>query len=99
HNRDLRIAVDRVEEARAQFGITRADQFPSIGAGANGQVTRYPENMRTQGPDSPSVSKSFQLGVGLTSFELDFFGRLRNLSEAAFQQYLSTEQAQRAVRI
>ncbi|MYN12218.1 efflux transporter outer membrane subunit [Pusillimonas sp. TS35] len=99
NNRDMRVAVERVEEARAQYGIVRGDLFPTIGAGANGQVTRSPENLRMGGPDSPSVSRSYQAGIGLTSFEIDFFGRLRNLSDAAFQQYLATAQARRTVHI
>ncbi|MCQ9616267.1 efflux transporter outer membrane subunit [Paenalcaligenes niemegkensis] len=99
NNRDMRIAVERVQEARAQYGVVRSDQFPSIGLGATGQVTRYPEDLRVGGPDSESVSKSFQAGIGLTSFEIDLFGRLRNLSAAALEQYLATESAQRAVRI
>ncbi|NHC62458.1 efflux transporter outer membrane subunit [Paenalcaligenes suwonensis] len=97
NNRDMRIAVARVDEARAQYGIARGEQFPSIGAAANGQVTRNPENMRL--PGASSVSKTFQTGAAVTSFDLDFFGKLRNLSEAAFEQYLATEEAQRAVRI
>lgn len=99
NNRDLRIAVDRVEEARAQFGIARSDRFPSIGVGANAQVTRSPEGLRMGGPNSESVSRVYMAGVGLTAFELDFFGRVRNLSEAAYQRYLATEQAQRTVHI
>lgn len=99
NNRDLRIAVDRVEEARALFGIARSDRFPTIGIGANAQATRSPEGMRMGGPDSPSVSRVYMAGVGLTAFELDFFGRVRNLSEAAYQRYLATEQAQRTVHI
>jgi multidrug efflux system outer membrane protein len=99
NNRDMRIAVQRVEEARAQYGIADSDRWPTIGAGANGQITRTPENLRMGGSGSPSVSRTYQAGIGLTSFEFDFFGRLRNLSEAAFQQYLSTAQARRTVHI
>src|SRR5690606_12805528 len=99
NNRDIRIAVDRVQEAQAQYGIVRSDQFPSIGAGATGQIVRNPEELRMGGPNSPSVSRTYQAGIGLTSFEIDFFGRLRNLSAAALEQYLATEAAQRAVRI
>lgn len=99
NNRDMRIAVQRVEEARAQYGVAESDQFPTIGLGANGQVTRSPENMRMGGADSPSVARSYMAGIGLTAFELDFFGRVRNLSEAAFQQYLATAQARRTVHI
>lgn len=99
NNRDLRIAVDRVEEARALFGISRADRFPSIGVGGNLQATRSPESLRMGGPNSESVSRVYMAGVGLTAFELDFFGRVRNLSEAAYQRFLATEQAQRTVHI
>lgn len=99
NNRDLRIAVDRVEEARALFGVARSDRFPSIGIGANAQATRSPESMRMAGADSQSVSRVYMAGVGLTAFELDFFGRIKNLSEAAYQRYLATEQAQRTVQI
>lgn len=99
NNRDLRMAVDRIEEARAQLGIARSDQLPSFGASGAGQITRNPADMRAGGPDSPSINRVFSAGVGVTAFELDFFGRLRNLSEAAYEQFLATEQAQRTVRI
>ena len=97
NNRDLRVAVQRVEEARAQYGIQRGAQWPSIGAGIQGQRQHLPENMRM--PGAGSISSSYQAGIGLTTFEIDLFGRLRNLSEAAYQQYLSTEQAQKSVHI
>lgn len=99
NNRDMRIAVSRVEEARAQYGIADSDRLPTFGVGANAQATRYPESMRVGGPDSPSVSRTYMAGVAMTTFELDFFGRLRNLSEAAQQQFLATAQAQRTVQI
>lgn len=97
NNRDMRIATERVEEARAQYGIVESERFPTIGVGANAQATRTGANLR--GPDSSSVSRVYMAGVGLTSFELDFFGRLKNLSEAAMQGFLATEQAERTVHI
>src|SRR5690606_6062712 len=97
NNRDLRIAVERVEEARAQYGVQRGSQWPSIGLGGEGTRQRVPANLSPQGRDT--VGNTFQAGTGLTSFEIDLFGRLRNLSEAAYQQYLATEQAQRSVHI
>ena len=97
NNRDLRVAVQRVEEARAQYGVQRGAQWPSIGAGIEGTRQRVPANMSPTGSDT--VGNTFQAGIGLTSFEIDLFGRLRNLSEAAYQQYLATEQAQRSVHI
>ncbi len=99
NNRDLRIAVDRVEEARAQFGIAQSDRLPTIGAQGTGQITRSPADMRNGGADAPSVNRSYVAGVGMTAFELDFFGRVRNLSEAAYQSYLSTDQARRTVQL
>jgi len=99
NNRDLRIAVERVEEARAQFGIVQSDRLPTIGAQGTEQATHTPANMRNGGPDSPAVNRSFVAGVGMTAFELDFFGRVRNLSESAYQQFLLTEQARRTVQL
>lgn len=97
NNRDLRIAVDRIDEARAQYGIAQSDRLPTFGVGGVGQVTHNPSDLRAA--DASSISRFYQAGVGITSFELDFFGRVRNLSEAAYQQFLATEQAQRTVRI
>lgn len=99
NNRDLRVAVQRVEEARAQWGVQRGALFPSIGAGIQGTRQRLPADLRPGGADSPSISSQYQAGLGLTTFEIDVFGRLRSLSEAAYQQYLATEQARRSVQI
>lgn len=99
NNRDMRIAVGRVQEARALYGVQQSERFPTLGAGINGQLQRTPESIRAGGSDAPSVSRVYQAGVGMTSFELDFFGRVKNLTEAAYQQYLATEQAQRTVHI
>jgi len=99
NNRDLRIAVERVEEARAQFGIAQSDQFPAFGVGATGQLTRNPPDLRAGGSGSPSVSRVYQAGLGMTAFELDFFGRVRNLSDAAYQQYLGTQEGRRTAQI
>ncbi|WP_165720691.1 efflux transporter outer membrane subunit [Bordetella trematum] len=99
NSRDLRVAVQRVEEARAQYGVQRGAQWPSIGGGIQGQRQHLPPDMRQGGPNGPSIASQYQAGIGLTSFEIDLFGRLRNLSQAAYEQYLSTEQAQRAVHI
>ncbi|ARP88557.1 multidrug transporter [Bordetella genomosp. 9] len=99
NNRDLRVAVQRVEEARGLWGEQRGQLWPSIGAGIQGTRQRLPRDMRVGGPDSPSISSQYQAGLGLTTFEIDLFGRLRSLSEAAYQQFLATEQARRSVQI
>lgn len=79
NNRDLRVAVLNVERARGQYRVQRADRLP--GVSLQGQMQRA-------GGDVP-VSEQFSAGVGITEFELDLFGRVRNLSEAALQQYFS----------
>ncbi|NLY34396.1 MAG: efflux transporter outer membrane subunit [Alcaligenaceae bacterium] len=99
NNRDMRIAIQRVEEARALYGIQRSDRFPQIGVNAQQTAQRMPEDMRAGGALSPSVTRSNIAGIGMTNFELDFFGRQRSLSEAAFEQYLATQQARTTVQI
>ncbi|ANN80303.1 efflux transporter outer membrane subunit [Bordetella flabilis] len=99
NNRDLRVAVQRVEVARGQWGQQRGQLWPAIGAGVQGTRQRLPRDLRPGGPDSQSISSQYQAGLGLTTFEIDLFGRLRSLSEAAYQQFLATEQAQRSVQI
>jgi multidrug efflux system outer membrane protein len=79
NNRDLRVAVLNVERARGQYRIQRADRVPALNI--QGQMERT-------GGDMP-VSEQFTAGLGVTEFELDLFGRVRNLSEAALQQYFA----------
>ncbi|WP_164136571.1 multidrug efflux RND transporter outer membrane subunit SmeF [Stenotrophomonas maltophilia] len=79
NNRDLRVAVLNVERARGQYRVQRADRVP--GVAVTGQMDR-------RGTDA-GVTEQFTAGVGVAEFELDLFGRVRNLSEAALQQYFA----------
>lgn len=97
NNRDLRVALLRVEEARALYGIQRADQFPAIGAGAQGSRTRVPGDLNVSG--QPLVANSYEAYVGLSTWEIDLWGRVRSLNDAALQEYLATDAAGRAVRL
>jgi len=97
NNRNLRQALFNIEAARAQYRIQRADRLPSINATANGTRQRMPEDLSPTGTES--VSRSYQVGLGLTEFEIDLFGRVRNLSAAALETYLATEQATRATQL
>jgi multidrug efflux system outer membrane protein len=97
NNRDLRIAALRIEEARAQYNIQRADLFPTVNAGASASRARTPADLSPTG--SAFVGNSYQVGLSLASYELDFFGRVRSLNEAALSQYLATEEARRAAQI
>ena len=92
NNRDLRVAALNIERAQAQYRITRADQFPTVGAGVN--ASRAPN---TTGSGTKYVN-SYQVGLAVTSWELDFFGRIGSLKEAALAQYLATEEARRAAQ-
>jgi outer membrane protein, multidrug efflux system len=97
NNRDLRAAALRIEEARAQYNVQSADLLPTLNAGVTGSRARTPGGLTPSG--APVVSSSYQVGLSLASFELDFFGRVRSLNNAALAQYLATEEASRSVRI
>lgn len=90
NNRDLRVAVLAIEQARAQLQLRRADALPSVGAGVSAS--------RAPGPTG-AMTSSYQAGVQISAWELDFFGRIRSLSEAARAQLLATEEARKAVQI
>jgi multidrug efflux system outer membrane protein len=97
NNRDLRVAAYRIEEARSLYNIQRADLLPNLDAVATGSRGRTPASLSPTG--TSVVSSNYQVGLSLASFELDFFGRVRSLSDSALAQYLSTEEAQRAAHI
>lgn len=97
NNRDLRIAILNIEAARAQFNIQRSELGPTLGAGASGARQRVPGDLSPSG--SAVTSSQIQVGVSMPSFEIDLFGRIRSLSEAALAQYLATEEARRNVQI
>ncbi|PBP40568.1 RND transporter [Pseudomonas syringae] len=93
-NRDFRVAVLRVEEARAMRGITRADRFPTLAAG----VERDRQHFDNAAADERYGQDISIASVGVSDFELDFFGRVRSLSEAARHDYLATTYGQQAAR-
>ena len=96
HNFDLGIASERVLEARAQYRITRADEFPNLTAQGLFTAARA-SGSSTLNPNQPSSQGTFsQAGLGL-SWELDLWGRLRRLSESARAEYLASEEGRRGV--
>lgn len=97
HNRDLRIAVARVDEARALYGVQRADRVPNFNVGAGESASRTPADLNSAGRSM--VSRRYDVNVSLVSFELDFWGRVASLSEAAKASFLATEEARRAFRL
>ena len=96
-NRNLQQAVLNVERARALYGITQANQLPTIALSSQAARTRVAADLSSSGQSV--VQNQFSVQLGLTAFELDFWGRVRNLSEAALQQYLGQTNAQESVRL
>ena len=109
NNRNLRVAAANIAAARAQYRIQRASQLPQIIAGAGG--TRFDNGTANQNRNQdvdigndPSASRSnagsrYTADVSATAFEIDLFGRLRSLSDAALNRYFGTEAAARATRL
>lgn len=96
NNRDLRVAALNVERVRAFYRIERSQLLPTVGATASGTFQELPAAI----PSSRFAPKEqYAANVGITSWELDFFGRIRSLSEQALQQYFATEQARRSAHL
>lgn len=90
NNRDLRVSVLNIEQARAQLRLRRADQFPAVNATVTG--SRVPNS-------SGGITSSYTGGLTFTAYELDFFGRVASLKEQALAQYLATSEATKTVQI
>jgi len=96
NNRDLRVAVLNVEEARAQWQIQRAAQLPQVGVSAGASASRTPASLSTSG--KATTRHEYSVGAS-ASWEIDFFGRVQSLKDQALQEYLATAQARRASEI
>jgi NodT family efflux transporter outer membrane factor (OMF) lipoprotein len=90
NNRDLRVAIANIEQARAQYGVRRADRLPTVNAA-------LAENRSTA--TNQDIVSTWSGGIGISAFELDLFGRVRNLSDAALAQFLATEEARKSTQI
>lgn len=97
NNRDLRLAALNVERARALFGIQRAELFPSANAVGSGSMERVPADLSSTG--SARTSERYSVNLGISSWEIDFFGRIRSLKDRALEEYLATDQARRSAKI
>ncbi|MDP0498229.1 MAG: efflux transporter outer membrane subunit [Verrucomicrobiota bacterium JB024] len=97
NNRDLRIATLNIERTRAMYNIERSALLPTISAGGSAQRARTPGDLSYTG--SASTGSQYQADMGFASWEIDLFGRIRNMSEAALQEYFASEQASRSVQI
>lgn len=97
NNRSLRQTLLDIEQARAQYRIQRADRVPGLNAGVSGNRQHQPANLSSTGREG--VSSTYQVGLSLPEYEVDLFGRVKNLSDAALEQYLASEEVGRAARI
>jgi Cu(I)/Ag(I) efflux system outer membrane protein len=114
NNRDLALASRKILETRARYGLDQADRFPGLNAESSAAYSNQPAGGSTGGTgsgmggmaanNSQSSSDSmkgdrFEAAIRIPAWELDLFGRLKNMSEAAWQTYLSAREGERAVRI
>jgi multidrug efflux system outer membrane protein len=103
NNQDLRLAAANVLQARAQYRGQRANLLPTLGVSGSGTYTNTAQFAASAGGAAGAGGvqdvQSFSVTGGITSFEIDLFGRLRNLSQAAQEQYFASSEAQRATRV
>ena len=97
NNRDLRIAALNVERARAYYGIQRAELLPTVNAVGSGSKERVPADLSSTG--IRRTTERYDVDLGVISWEIDFFGRIRSLKDSALEEYLATEQARRSAQI
>jgi len=89
NNRDLRVAVATLEQSRAQYRVQQAARLPALGADATATRSR----------SAGFTSDSYSVNLGVSAYELDFFGRVKNLSDAALQSYLASAEGARSTRL
>jgi multidrug efflux system outer membrane protein len=97
NNRDLRLAALNVERTQALYGIARADLLPSVNVMGSGSKGRIPADLTNTG--SASTNEQYSVSLGISSWEIDFFGRLRNLRDKALEEFLANDQARRGAQI
>jgi multidrug efflux system outer membrane protein len=97
NNRDLRIATLNIDRAQAIYRIQRADRFPPVTVGTNISTQRIPDKVARDG--EAYTSTQYTVALGVSAWEIDFFGRIRSLETAALEQFLATDQARRATQI
>lgn len=89
NNKDLKIAMANIDAAKAQYGITKSDRLPTLNAGVNGSRSR----------GAAGISEGYEAQFGISSFEIDAFGRVNSLSSAALESFLSTKEARRVTEL
>lgn len=97
NNRDLRVAALNIEKARAAYGISRADLFPAISA--TGSATHAESARDVVGDSTARISHTYAATLGFSSYELDFFGKIRNQADASREAWLQLVETRDASQI
>jgi multidrug efflux system outer membrane protein len=97
NNLDLRLAGLNVQRAKALYGIRRAELLPALDAAGNWVKERVPADLSLTG--SRMTAEQYSADLGIISWEIDFFGRIRSLKDSALEEYLATEEARRSAQI
>lgn len=97
NNRDLRTAALRIEEARALYNVQSADRLPNLNASVGATRAKTPATVSPTGEST--IGRRVDAGLSISSFELDFFGRVKSLNDAALAAYLATDEARQAAQI
>ena len=97
NNRDMRLAALNVERARSLYRVQRNELLPSVEAIGSGIKERTPADISSSG--SATTREQYRVDFGISSWEIDFFGRIRSLGERALEEYMATDQARRSTQI
>jgi outer membrane protein, multidrug efflux system len=97
NNRDLRLVALNVERARTLYGIQRAELFPVVQGVGIGSKGRIPADL--SGTGDPMLADQYSVNLGVSAWEIDFFGRIRSLKERALEEYLASDEARRSAQI
>jgi multidrug efflux system outer membrane protein len=99
NNRDLRVAALNIQVAQATYRVTDSDLYPHVDANKTSTEQLTPKALSVTMPQQAATTRTYTANVGVSAFELDFFGRLRSLNDQALESYLATEEARRSTQI
>lgn len=94
HNRDLKTAVLRMDEAKATYGVQKADRLPTVQGNLN-----YDRSRTVFSSSQAFEAELFRVGVGISEYEIDVFGRVKSLTQSALEQYLAVAENRQAVQV
>lgn len=97
NNRDYRLAILNVERARAVYRIQRAELLPSAGAALAGSRQRTSGDLAR--PGEPRTTERYSVDLGIAAWEIDFFGRIRNLERSALEQFFAVQEYRRGAEL